>query len=188
MRHLSLLISWCVVFATTIAGVLMAPALMTLVFLVAPILALATLSSVKRDEAVLAHRWLWPYRILIGMLVLAGAGGVVAVAPQVPSHWLGNAPLAALFLIAVIYGWRALVAPTPKRAAMPGAILLASWIPLLIANLFTYYRDDEIVYGDLLFVCGVGVLALGAIGNALATVAFVDLPTVDFPDAIARRK
>lgn len=178
MRHPLIFAAWVVLLGLSAVASSHGAGLFVLVFLSAPILALVTLASVGKpfEDLELAAAWRWPYRLVFGALVAAGLAGVSGVASGLS---LRNTPIAILFLFAIVFGWRALIAPSPKRAAYPAALLHVSWIPLLIANFVGHSRDQETLPSwqlGLALYSGLAILGISGIASMLTAFVFTPAP------------
>ncbi len=179
VRHPILLSLWAVVVILSGLG-LSNPAWFILVFLLSPILAVATAARIyaREEVGVLRPGWSIAYRIVTAGLALAGIAGVVVTAGRLAGReadWFANGPVALLFLLAFLTGWRALIRPSPRRAVVPAVVIHLAWLPLLIAN--EVVDRDSLDYGArwLQVVAGVSliaILALSAFAAVLSLVCF----------------
>ncbi|MCX5746451.1 MAG: hypothetical protein NT062_28575 [Proteobacteria bacterium] len=189
-RHPIIFWLWSVLFMVGGVAVFEQHGLFLIVFLASPVIALVTLAATTgRSDEVLRARWAWPYRLVVGGAATSGLVGLVASAAQMPGRLVTNVPMSILFLLALVTSWRALTRPSPRRAAIPAAIVHVTWIPLLIANLVVEYRGHHVEHVtfeswqlSLLIWAGGGMLALSALASLLAVTAF------DEPSALAEAR
>ncbi|MBA3539300.1 MAG: hypothetical protein H0T79_06700 [Deltaproteobacteria bacterium] len=188
-RHPILLVSWAILGGFGLLAFVCAPALMMVPILGSPILAIATLAAAGRyPHETLARAWRIPYHAALGGLVISGLIGIVTSAAKLASDRHGwhfeNAPLGLLFLLAVLIGWRAIITPSPPRAALPGMILHVSWIPLVIVNLFTLRHDRFVAMPvEGMFWSAVAILGFSLVAGVIAILGFEAPPTVAVPVA-----
>lgn len=193
VRHPVLLSLWGGLLAVSGVG-LSNPTLYILVFLVSPVVAIATFAEVweRRQVEVLRPGWSIVYRVATAGLAVAGVAGVVATAGRLAGgrdEWFANAPLAILFLGAFLTAWRALSRPSPRRAAIPAMVILIAWCPLLIANVVVDRRALDHTTPWLRMVAGgslIAILALSAIVAVLSLVSFQGEPEIASARATSR--
>ncbi len=184
-----LLVLWALA-AMGVPLALSSPGYWLLEFLITPILALATLVAVTPPpdlEVYLRRRWRGIYFAMMGAVAASGLVGMVAVAGDLATAKFANGPIAILFLLAFVTGWRAISTPTPRRAAVPAAVIHAFWIPLLIMDLGC--RDDHLsaLQERVALDAGIGMLAASAVAAIVSLVAFGHAVRTEIPSATARR-
>lgn len=147
------------------------PWVTTLGYFVAVVLSLVT--WLKSSKAPLPLRYRGWYRAALGSLCLVGAAGVVSAASMVAiNRETGDEKpvlfcLASTFALIAILSWRALVRPTPRRAAGVALLALAGVMFALIIDVLIDTSYDR-GYHDVDAEWSRVLLGVGLIGSFLA--------------------
>jgi hypothetical protein len=129
-RHRVLSILWAMVFTTTFVGWVSLSVPLIVVTLFAPmILSIVTFRRVVRDADLVRRR---TYKVLVGSLLLTAAttailcGSTMFISRSGPIYVVGFLLLGTTNVIVTILAWRALLAPSTRRAALAGLVAVCS--------------------------------------------------------------
>ncbi len=189
-RHPVLVTLWVLAWIGVVVAMLQ-PQIWAVEFLAAPIFALGTLAATTTPPDLDVHLrrgWRPVYFGILGGLAACGLAGIVASAGAIADAKFANAPLALLFLLAFVTAWRAIARPTPRCASLPAAVVLVSWVPLVVIDFLFDSNIEMAEWRDTLaLIAGIGILALGALASLVSLLAFAYTErTDDLPVATSR--
>lgn len=188
-RHPALLGTWLVLLAMFALGWVFELEL----FLFLPFFAgmlVAPLTYRFVTPGVLARRGL--YYVLVGSLLLAAAttlvaaGSTLLIQPGSPLGVVGFTVLGVTNVLIVIVTWRALVRPTPKRAALAGMLAVVSELVAMIVDVVTnhwVHYDQREVWSGIALVGALIAVGAGALACIASLSAFRDPDEQDIPAA-----
>lgn len=189
-----LAVVWMVTIAVVVVGLIvgaalqhggMATAVGTLGWLTGIVLSVLTIPNASTDAELVR---VLPYRIVIIGSLLAGVATVIGVGHTVWADGaVGFFATASVGCIAVILAWRAFVAPSPRRAALVGAVATVGSMLAVIIDVQLYVDSSDYVEHGLEGVMAIGVLAMWILGP-LTSLAALTLfaPRSNLPPARAQ--
>ena len=190
-RHRGVLVAWALVIGSFTIGLLLVNfvprfetigSLMTgLPFLISMVLSLVTYVAVKHhDDDALARRRL--YQLLVGTLLLSSSvtlvasGSTIAWHSKSPIGVVGLATLGATNVLIAILAWRALVHPTPRRAARAGMIAVVfemiALIPDIAMSVNVHELDKSMIWTPIALFAAFISMGTGTLTCIASLVAF----------------
>jgi hypothetical protein len=198
-RHRALIVVWTAIFIAAIIGFIVQAVPLALIAFFGPMIAaIGTFRMVDRDADLKYRR---AYYALVGLLLASAAvtavaaGSTLFISRKAPMLVVGFTALGATNVVIVILAWRALVAPSTRRAALAGMIAACAEC---IAMAFDVTINMRVVgFGEqpatgIALLAALTTIATGALACFAALVAFgpnlPDVPSARIVDPEGRSK